>query len=208
MSNPVPLPDASLRAPTVDSERAGFGRRLRELRRQRSWTLSELAERSGLAISTISKAERGVIALTYDSMRLLARGMGLDMAEFFAPEGEPFAPGSFAVAIGGAHRRQETRNHVFEMLFPEIRNKAMTPMMGTVKAHDILDFDDFLRHAGQEFLLVLEGAVTVFCEGRPPVTLRKGESAYFDSEPGHLYASAGVTDARILVVCTDANGEP
>lgn len=190
-------------APDAEAERAEFGRRLRDLRQARGWTLADLAERSGLAISTISKAERGLIALTYDSMRLLARGMGLDMAEFFAPVGEPFAPGSFAVAPRGTFRRQETRNYVYEMLFPEIRNKAMTPMLGTLKAHDILDFDDFVRHPGQEFLLVLEGAVTVFAEGRPPATLRQGDSVYFDSARGHLYASAGDTDTRILVVCTE-----
>jgi len=193
---------------TPESERAGFGRRLRELRQVRGWTLADVAERSGLAISTISKAERGLIALTYDSMRLLARGMGLDMAEFFAPVGEPFAPGSFAVAPRGTFQRQETRNYVYEMLFPEIRNKAMTPMMGTLKAHDILDFDDFVRHPGQEFLLVLEGAGTVFAEGRAPVTLRQGDSLYFDSARGHLYASAGGGDTRIPAVCTGANGEP
>lgn len=195
--SPAPASDAP------DGQRAEFGRRLRELRRARDWTLAELAERSGLAISTISKAERGVMALTYDRMLQLARGIGVDMAEFFTAEGESFAPGSFTVAPRGTFRRQETRNYVYEMLFPEIRNKAMVPMMGTLKAHDILDFDDFVRHPGQEFLLVLEGVVTVHAEGRAPVTLQAGDSLYFDSARGHLYASTGAEDARILVVCTE-----
>lgn len=186
-----------------DSQRAEFGRRLHELRRQRGWTLSELSERSGLAVSTISKAERGLMSLTYDRMLQLARGIGVDMAEFFTAEGDAFAPGSFTVAPRGTFQRQETRNYVYEMLFPEIRNKAMVPMMGTLKAHDFMDFDDFVRHPGQEFLLVLEGAVTVFAEGKAPVTLRQGDSLYFDSSRGHLYASAGAEDARILVVCTE-----
>lgn len=186
-----------------DARRVEFGRRLREIRRQRGWTLSELAARSGLAVSTISKAERGLISLTYDRMLLLARGIGVDMAEFFAVEGASFAPGSFAIAHKGQFKRQETRNYVYEMLFPEIRHKAMVPMMGTLKAHDLMDFDDFVRHPGQEFLLVLEGAVTVYAENKAPVTLRQGDSLYFDSSRGHLYASAGAVDARILVVCTD-----
>jgi len=200
-NQPPDRPETAPDAP--DGQRAEFGRRLRELRRARGWTLAELAERSGLAISTISKAERGVMALTYDRMLQLARGIGVDMAEFFTTEGEAFAPGSFTVAPRGTFRRQETRNYVYEMLFPEIRNKAMVPMMGTLKAHDILDFDDFVRHPGQEFLLVLEGAVTVHAEGRDPVTLQAGDSLYFDSARGHLYASTGEVDARILVVCTE-----
>ncbi|MFN3955144.1 MAG: helix-turn-helix domain-containing protein [Pararhodobacter sp.] len=198
MDKPTHKPDLP------DTQRAEFGRRLRELRRARGWTLAALAERSGLAVSTISKAERGVMALTYDRMLNLARGIGVDMAEFFTSDGAAFAPGSFSVAPRGTFRRQETRNYVYEMLFPEIRNKAMVPMMGTLKAHDIMDFDDFVRHPGQEFLLVLEGAVTVYAEGKAPVTLRQGDSLYFDSARGHLYASAGATDARILVVCTEA----
>lgn len=196
-ATPATAPDAP------DGQRAEFGRRLRELRRARGWTLAELAERSGLAISTISKAERGVMALTYDRMLQLARGIGVDMAEFFTNEGEAFAPGSFTVAPRGTFRKQETRNYVYEMLFPEIRNKAMVPIMGTLKAHDILDFEDFVRHPGQEFLLVLEGTVTVHAEGREAVTLQAGDSIYFDSARGHLYASTGAVDARILVVCTE-----
>ncbi|PTX02718.1 helix-turn-helix domain-containing protein [Pararhodobacter aggregans] len=190
----------------ADSQRAEFGSRLKELRRARGWTLAQLAERSGLAVSTISKAERGLMSLTYDRMLSLARGIGVDMAEFFTAEGAVFAPGSFAVAPKGVFQKQETRNYVYEMLFPEIRNKAMVPMMGTLKAHDLMDFDDFVRHPGQEFLLVLEGAVTVFAEGKAPVLLRQGDSLYFDSSRGHLYASAGAVDARILVVCTEVEG--
>ncbi|MCA2013219.1 helix-turn-helix domain-containing protein [Pararhodobacter sp. CCB-MM2] len=187
-----------------DSQRAEFGRRLHEIRRNRGWTLHNMAEASGLAVSTISKVERGLMSLTYDRMLQLARGIGVDMTEFFSSEGSSFQPGEFAVAPKGTFERAETRNYVYEMLFPQIRNKAMVPMMGSLKAHDLMDFDDFVRHPGQEFLLVLEGAVTVFAEGKAPVVLRAGDSAYFDSSRGHLYASAGATDARILVVCTEA----
>jgi transcriptional regulator with XRE-family HTH domain len=180
---------------------ADFGRRLRKLRGDRGWTLSEVAERSGLAISTISKAERGVISLTYDRLSRLARGLDVDLAAFFNEEGQSFEPGSFAVARKGEFERQETRNYVYEMLFPEVWNKAMTPMMGSLKARTFADFEDFVRHPGQEFLVVLEGNVTVFVEGRDPVHLSSGDSLYFDSAVGHLYASDGDRDARILVVC-------
>ena len=186
--------------------RADFGRRLRQLRRDRGWTLAEVAERSGLAISTISKAERGVISLTYDRLSQLAQGLEVDLAAFFNAEGQSFEPGSFAVARKGEFKRQETPNYVYEMLFPDLWNKAMTPMMGSLKARELVDFEDFVRHPGQEFLVVMEGAVTVFVEGRSPVRLEAGDSIYFDSAVGHLYASDGDRDARILVVCVPGAG--
>ena len=190
-----------LQTEKTDSQRVEFGKRIRALRRDKGWTLAQVAERSGLAVSTISKAERGVIALTYDRLAQLANGLGADMAAFFDAQGSRFEDGAFAVARKGEFRRQETSNYVYEMLFPELWQKAMTPMMGTLKARDILDFDEFVRHPGQEFLVVMEGAVTVHLEGREPVVLHEGDSIYFDSSRGHLYASSGEADARILVVC-------
>ncbi|WP_025897049.1 helix-turn-helix domain-containing protein [Sneathiella glossodoripedis] len=194
--------------PQTDIQRIEFGRRLRQLRNERGWTLSQVAEKSGLAISTISKVERGVMSLTYDRLALLANGLGVDMATFFSEHGKIYEPGSFAIARKGEFQRQETKNYVYEMLFPDIWHKAMTPMMGTLKAHNVLDFDEFVSHPGQEFLLVLEGSITVHLQGHEDVKLDAGDSLYFDSSRGHLYASTGAKDARILVVCTDIENPP
>jgi transcriptional regulator with XRE-family HTH domain len=189
---------------TNANPRQEFGRRLRKLRLDKGWTLADVAEKSGLVISTISKAERGVIALTYDRLAMLAKALDVDLAAFFNADGETFVPGSFAVARKGEFEMQETRNYVYEMLFPDVWNKAMTPMMGSLKARELIDFDEFVRHPGQEFLIVMAGQVTVFMENRDPVVLNQGDSVYFDSAIGHLYASGSEEDARILVVCTAA----
>jgi len=181
--------------------RQEFGLRLRKLRVDKGWTLAELAERSGLVISTISKAERGIIALTYDRLAMLAQALEVDLAAFFNAEGETFAPGSFTVARKGEFKMQETKNYVYEMLFPDVWHKAMSPMMGSLKARELVDFEEFVRHPGQEFLIVMDGQVTVFVEDRDPVVLNQGDCIYFDSAVGHLYASGGEKDARILVVC-------
>lgn len=186
---------------SAETSRLAFGRRLRKLRSDKGWTLSELADRTGLAISTISKAERGIIALTYDRLALLADGVGVDLAAFFESNGHRFEPGSFAVARKGEFKRQETTNYVYEMLFPDLWQKSMSPMMGSLKARKLVDFEDFVRHPGQEFLVVMEGVVTVHIQDRDPVVLNVGDSIYFDSAIGHLYASDGDKDARILVVC-------
>lgn len=188
-----------------ESQRVEFGRRIRKLRGEQKWTLSDLSERSGLAISTISKAERGVIALTYDRLSQLAKGLDVDMSAFFSDTGVGFEPGSFAVARKGEFERQETEHYVYDMLFTDLWNKSMRPMMGTLKARELYQFEEFVRHAGQEFLFVLEGAVTVHLDGRDPVLLEQGDSIYFDSTMGHLYASSGDADARILVVCGSVN---
>lgn len=164
--------------------------------------MQDVAERSGLAISTVSKIERNLMAPTYDRFSRLADGLGIDMAELFHARGDRFRPGEFAVARNGECSFYQTQTYTYEMLFSELRGKTMVPMLGTLPPFEKMRFERLISHEGEEFLLVLEGRVTVQLEGMDPVTLEVGDSIYFDSRRGHLYASSGRTSARILCVCT------
>ncbi|MFP4275038.1 MAG: helix-turn-helix domain-containing protein [Paracoccaceae bacterium] len=185
-----------------DTAPPSLGRRVRGLRQSRGLTLQQVADRAGLALSTVSKIERDLMAPTYDRFTKLALGLGVDVSELFADTGDDFSPGEFAVARLGEAGRLETQNYVYEMLFAQVRGKQMTPMLGDLKPLEQMRFDRMVSHEGQEFLFVLEGRVIVQAEGRPAVVLRKGESLYLDSRLGHLYASADDAPARILCVCT------
>lgn len=204
LPDPLGVSEATGLSP-AEQQRHAFGQRLRQLRQERGLTLTECSALTGLAISTLSKAERGLMALTYDRLTQLASGLGLDLNALFGSEGEKFNPDSVAVARRGDFQLLETPNYSYEILFPEIWAKAMTPMTGLVRARSRLDFKDFIRHDGQEFVFVLSGQLTLHCEGREPIALAAGESAYFDSGMGHVYTAAGEEDARILVVCFGQN---
>ncbi len=178
-----------------------MGLRLRELRRMNGWTLEDVSRRTGLAISTISKAERGLMALGYDRFIALARGMGIDVGELFSPGGDAFEQGCVATSAADQASVHETETYVYRMLFPDVRGKQMVPMLGQIKAHSIASFSRLIHHEGEEFVYVLGGELDLFIEGRDPIRLVPGECAYFDSSSGHAYVSAGARDAQILVVC-------
>lgn len=186
----------------ADDRRIRMGERLRAIRHKQGLTLADVAARSGLAVSTVSKVERGRMALTYDRFTQLADGLGVDMAELFSEYGERFQPGQVAVSRKGEFAVHVTENYVYEMLFSDVWNKAMVPMLGTLQPYSKMNFERFVSHDGEEFLTVLDGSLTVYFEDRPPEVLSAGDSVYFDSRRGHLYASAGAEPARILVVCT------
>lgn len=192
----------------ADDRRIRMGERLRAIRHEQGLTLADVAARSGLAVSTVSKVERGRMALTYDRFTQLADGLGVDMAELFSEHGERFQPGQVAVSREGEFALHVTENYVYEMLFPDVWNKAMVPMLGTLQPYSKMNFERFVSHAGEEFLMVLDGSLTVYFENRPPEILGTGDSLYFDSRRGHLYASAGAEPARILVVCAKIGDWP
>ncbi|MFZ1816235.1 MAG: XRE family transcriptional regulator [Rhizobiaceae bacterium] len=178
-----------------------LGERVRQIRQARNWTLKELADRTGLAISTISKMERGEISLTYDRFMRLAQGLGMDVGELFEPGAEGFSHGSVTVTRKGDAPLHRSATYDYDMLAADLSGKHMVPMIGRIKAHSFGEFEDFISHPGEEFIYVLEGEVTVHLKGREAVNLTTGDSIYFDSGLGHAYVSTGDADAMVLGVC-------
>ena len=80
----LPVAQGGKKSTRTERGRA-LGARLRALRRTRGWTLAHVARRSGLAISTISKIERGLLAPAYYKLNELARALGIDAGDLLEP---------------------------------------------------------------------------------------------------------------------------
>lgn len=193
-----PRPDLS---PSPTRSEQNLGQRVRDIRKARGWTLQDLGDKTGLAVSTISKMERGDISLTYDRFMRLAQGLGLDVGELFDTTPDSFQQGSVSVTRAGTGARHDTETYRYEMIAADLSGKHMVPMTGKVKAKTVTQFDALVSHVGEEFLYLLSGSLTVHIAGRDTISLAPGDSLYFDSSMGHAYLSAEEEDASILVVC-------
>ena len=60
-----------------------FGKRIRELRRERKLTQAQLAERVELSINYISQIETGVASPTFETIVKLAEGLGVEIKQLF-----------------------------------------------------------------------------------------------------------------------------
>jgi len=187
--------------PNAVASEADLGARVRDISKSRGWTLKEVAIRTGLAISTISKMERGEISLTYDRFMRLAQGLGLDVGELFDSHAEGFTAATVSVTRAGEAPLHRSDTYDYEMLGSDVSGKHMVPMVGRIKAHSFAKFEDYISHPGEEFIYVLEGEITVHLKGKEPVRLTKGDSIYFDSGIGHAYVSGSQADAMVLGVC-------
>ena len=52
----------------------------------------------------------------------------------------------------------------------------MVPMITRIRAHDIKEFGELIRHQGEEFIFVLEGTIEVHLQFYTPVTLSVGRA--------------------------------
>ncbi|RDV00570.1 helix-turn-helix domain-containing protein [Trinickia dinghuensis] len=182
------------------------GARLREARKSRGFTLMQLSDLSGIALSTISKAERGDIALTYDKFAALAHALGVDFDTMFGKD-ERAATGSIEPSLtrSGEQMTYNTPLYEYGMIANDLTGKRMVPMRGRIRARSLEEFPDFIRHSGEEFLFVLYGELELRFETGAAYSLSRGDSLYFDSAVGHVYISIGDEDAEVLVCCLDVD---
>lgn len=186
----------------MKTEKGGLGGRMRQLRKQNGWTLSQVSSMSGLATSTLSKVENNLTSLTYDNILKLAEGLGVNIAELFAAEEIRPISGRRTMTRKGDEKVQITQNYDYLYHSADLLGMRMIPIVVRVKTRNIEDFGDLLRHPGEEFIYVLEGEIEIHTEFYEPVRLKAGESIYLDSTMAHAYISVGEGDAKILGICS------
>ncbi|WP_245488522.1 XRE family transcriptional regulator [Mesorhizobium sp. Pch-S] len=182
-----------------------LGANLKALRQRHGWKLSDVSSKTGVAISTLSKVENDQMSLSYDKLLQIGEGLGLSMAELVAePEisGHPLTRRS--VNLQGDGLQQKTQNYDYLYLSTDITRKRMVPVLTRITTRSLEEFGPLIKHAGEEFLYVLEGIIEVHTEHYAPIRLGKGESIYIDSTMGHAYLAVGDGDGLVLAVCSSA----
>jgi len=186
-------------------DRTSVGARLREIRKLRRLTLQALSQRSGVALSTLSKMELGQVSASYEKLAAVARALEIDIAQLFGPTAEPTGAAPIAVrtTLEGAPR-YDAGSYDLRMFATTFPGKRMTPAWGRIEARSLDEFQDFVRHPGQEFVMVLSGSVRIAFESGEAIALKRHETAYFDSGVGHVYLSTGRGPAEVVVVMAPA----
>jgi transcriptional regulator with XRE-family HTH domain len=196
----------SLARPNGHSTLGGL---IRLVRQQNDWTLRQMSDKVGIPLSTLAKVEADKLSLTYDKLQQFTSRLGLTMTEFLAqgeaPADGPAAPVVTArrsLATGGNSVRITTPNYDYEYLCADLREKRMVPIVARIRAHDIAEFGQPVRHQGEEFIYVLEGSIEVHLQFYTAITLTAGQGIYLDSTMGHAYVAKDCDSALVLAVCS------
>lgn len=182
------------------AEPLDLGQRVRELRKARGWTLEQAAGQAGLARSTLSKIENGQMSPTYEALKKLAEGLKITVPQLFTPPAKAPVSGRMAVTKAADGQAQATATYEHRLLAGTLTPKKMLPYTARIRARKLEEFGGWVRHDGEEFLMVLTGVIRLYTESHEPVELRRGDSAYYDATMGHNVISVSPEDATILWV--------
>jgi transcriptional regulator with XRE-family HTH domain len=193
----------------MTKENSTLGGLIKLVRQENGWTLRQMSDKVGIPLSTLAKVEADKLSLTYDKLQQFTSRLGLTMAEFLsqaepqiAAEAQPVVMGRRSLTENRTSISIATPNYDYEYLCADLSEKRMVPIITRVRARNIEEFGEPVRHQGEEFIYVLEGTIEVHLQFYTPVTLTVGQGIYLDSSMGHAYTAKDCDSALVLAVCS------
>jgi transcriptional regulator with XRE-family HTH domain len=173
---------------------SSLGARLREKRTERRLSLRALAGAAGVSPSLVSGVERGAVQPSVASLQKLSAALGTSVAELVAVR----APA--CQVVGG-------EVVPLELPVPGVRIEDLS---GTARLLEPQRFSvdpghgsgEEYAHAGEEFLYVVEGTLSITLDGHEQFDIEAGMSLCFESTRRHRWWNPGAVVTRVLWINT------
>jgi transcriptional regulator with XRE-family HTH domain len=184
------LPTPSLIVDEID-----VGRRLRELRAGRGFSLRSLAEKSGLNVNTLSMIENQRTSPSVSTLQQLAQTLQVSISAFFETD-----HGNKHVIYqkAGARPKAAFTHGFIEDLGAGMTRLGAEPLIMTVAPHADSGKNPIV-HTGREFVYCLEGHIS-YTVDTETYLLEPGDSLLFEAYLPHHWKNLNATPSRALLV--------
>jgi len=167
------------------------GGRIRQFRIEKSLSLENVANETGLSVEYIRRIESGKQIPPVGTLLQISRALQIDSGSLFKAEQEKAQERIKAYA-------KRTDNYAYTTLTPGAENKHLKAFRVTVDPlteHQGVGY----RHDGEEFVYVLSGSVEMVV-GDHINRLSTNDSLHFNSGIAHNMKNVGKEAAELLVV--------
>ncbi len=169
------------------SNHGNVGLLIRQRRRSRSLTLVQLSDLSGVSRAGLSKIERGEISPTYQTLRKIAYGMNLTIAQLISD-----ASAASVAEIEVVRSRRGGRAGNAASGYKSLAGKAISDsvhcFVAEVSGPPPKSDGDLHTHNTEDILFVLHGRIECHFEGRSPIQLNEGDSLFYPGSIPHAFS--------------------
>ncbi|HBY01069.1 MAG TPA: cupin [Rikenellaceae bacterium] len=184
-----------------DNGDESLGKKIREIRGLKGWTLKQIAEISNLNINTLSLIENGKNSPSISTLQRLACAMDVPIKEFFEPV-EPITP---VVFTKHNERPQATsEKSIINNLGKGLTSSTLEPFILTMEKH-ATSGGRALLHSGYEFVFCLSGKILYYIR-EEEFELSPGDSILFSAQLSHHWENINDGESQLLLVMTPACG--
>jgi transcriptional regulator with XRE-family HTH domain/predicted Fe-Mo cluster-binding NifX family protein len=181
------------------------GRKLRDLRTQRGFSLRALADRSGLNVNTLSLVENGRSSPSVSTLQQLALALDVPISSFFEMD-----PVQKRVVFTPFEQRPKASFGSTRMynLGKDLAGNIVQPFMLTLEP-GMGSGDRMIVHTGHEFVYCLSGVISYLID-QEKFELKPGDSLLFEAHLPHCWENKSDNTAEILLILypSDEREEP
>jgi transcriptional regulator with XRE-family HTH domain len=180
---------------TLLEQLTSFGGRLKDMRRQRGWTLEDLAARTELSTAHLSRLESGDRQASIAAVLTLSRIFGVSLTSMFETDvTEPMA----VIRGGGEPSHSANGLTCWPLSGPSHRFRLQA--MRVIVSLD-RQGNEHQHHDGEEWIYVVCGQLTLSL-GSKTYALEPGDTAHFDARLPHRLIARGDIEPEILLVAS------
>ncbi|MGI9506302.1 MAG: helix-turn-helix domain-containing protein [Geminicoccaceae bacterium] len=180
---------------------ADLGGKLRQRRKELGLTLEAVARRAGVTTGFVSQVERNITSPSLSSLIAMTEALDAHITDFFDPPPKPDE-------TSRAEMREIYASPGGGFDFERLSTSFPGSRLNGLLVHHPPGFTmEEMMHEGEEFYLVMKGALTLVVDGVRTV-LGVGDSIHFDSMRPHAVQNETGETVTVLVVNTmDLFGE-
>ena len=177
-----------------------IGKRLKELRKTQGMSLSDLADKSGVQIATLSRIEHLKMTGTLESHMNIAKALGIDITHLYIDIVKDKDKVDFKGSKSATDVFVHSDKSSYEILTSKVLSKKMMPILLKIEPNGKTNKEQ--NQIGTEkFVFVVEGKIEVTIDSET-YTLSKSNTLYFDASLEHCLINIGKSTAKILCVST------
>jgi transcriptional regulator with XRE-family HTH domain len=177
------------------NQEINVGRELRNLCSQRGLSIRALAEKSGLAVNTLSLIQNGKTSPSVSTLQQLAIALEVPVTAFFRND---FPQSRIAFIKAGEHPGAEFAHGTLEDLGGGLKDTSIEPFIVTMKPGSASGTHPIV-HTGHEFVFCLEGRIIYTIENKT-YPMEPGDSLLFESHLPHSWQNIEQVPARALLI--------
>ena len=177
-----------------------IGDKLHEIRKNKKITLTDLAQKSGVQLATLSRIENKKMTGTLESHQAIAKALGIEVVELY----NSVIRDQKQIEVSKTTPNSEIFTHneksSFELLTKNVLSKQMMPTLIRIEEGGSSQKEQGQANA-EKFLFILEGSIEAVIDANS-YRLNKNNTLYFDASLVHTFKNAGRGIAKLLCVAT------
>ncbi|MBF0571376.1 MAG: helix-turn-helix transcriptional regulator [Candidatus Omnitrophica bacterium] len=176
-----------------------IGEKLHAIRKAKKISLTELSEKSGVQMATLSRIENKKMVGTLESHIQIAKSLGIDVTELYKDLSH-----QNAVIDLGHDKNTDVFGHndeaSFEILTKNIMNKRMMPTLVRIEESGKTNKEQN-QGGAEKFIFVLDGHAEININAQVFI-LHKFNTLYFDASLPHYFRNIGKGVAKLICIAT------